>query len=309
MTDLRGFTSISEKLPAESCLKMINIYLDVMTDIILKYHGTIDEFIGDAILAIFGAPAKQPDDVKRSVACAIAMQNAMQEVNRKNIEQGFPEVQMGIGINTGELVVGNIGSSKRTKYGVVGSNVNLTSRIESYTVGGQILVSESTVHACEGLLRIDSQMEVKPKGVKEPITIYEIGGIGGQYNVYLPVKKQIELLPLPSPMRVRFTILSGKHAGNDWFDGNITAYSEKEANLLSAIPLEHLTNLQMEIHDSNRIMLVDEVYAKVIDTEQGESRIHFTASPIDMDQIIEELYVKYLPNGQVYMTTPIEDKS
>ncbi|HNL74227.1 MAG TPA: adenylate/guanylate cyclase domain-containing protein, partial [Leptospiraceae bacterium] len=153
MTDLRGFTSISERLPAEKCVLMINNYLDVMTDVILKYQGTIDEFIGDAILVIFGAPIQREDDAARAVACAIEMQLAMKEVNEKNRRDGLPEVVMGIGLNTGEIVVGNIGSHKRTKYGVVGSNVNLTSRIESYTVGGQTLVSQRTLEACGPIVR------------------------------------------------------------------------------------------------------------------------------------------------------------
>ena len=145
MSDLRGFTSLSEGLPAEDVVSMVNIYLETMTDIILKYQGTIDEFIGDGILVIFGAPFQRPDDAGRAVACAVAMQLAMASVNDRNRQAGYPEVALGIGINTGPMVVGNIGSTKRMKYGVVGSNVNLTARIESYTVGGQIFISENTL--------------------------------------------------------------------------------------------------------------------------------------------------------------------
>ena len=141
MSDLRGFTSLSEGLPAEDVVAMVNIYLETMTDIILKYQGTIDEFIGDGILVIFGAPLQRPDDAQRAVACAVDMQLAMASVNDLNRQAGHPEVALGIGINTGPMVVGNIGSKKRMKYGVVGSNVNLTARIESYTVGGQIFIS------------------------------------------------------------------------------------------------------------------------------------------------------------------------
>ena len=186
MSDLRGFTTLGEQLPPEDVVGMINIYLEKMTEVILKYHGTIDEFIGDAILVIFGAPIQRQDDALCAVACAIEMQLAMDEVNRRNCEVGYPELAMGIGINTGSVVVGNIGSTKRVKYGVVGKNVNLTSRIESYTSGGQILVSESTVNACAGMLRINGTMEVTPKGINHPITIYDVGGIAGDFNVCLP---------------------------------------------------------------------------------------------------------------------------
>jgi adenylate cyclase len=115
---------------------------------------------------IFGAPILRPDDPLRAVACAVEMQLAMTSVNDRNRQGGYPEVALGIGINTGEVVMGNIGSKKRIKYAVVGRAVNLTARIESYTVGGQIYISESTLSECGDLLRIDSCHEVMPKGLK-----------------------------------------------------------------------------------------------------------------------------------------------
>ena len=138
MSDLRGFAAFSDALPPETIVKLLNNYLSEMTTVIQKYNGTIDEFIGDAILTIFGAPFQRPDDAERAVACALEMQRAMPRVNAWNAEHGLPELEMGIGINTGEVVAGNIGSRKRAKYGVVGSNVNLAGRIEGYTIGGQI---------------------------------------------------------------------------------------------------------------------------------------------------------------------------
>ncbi len=193
MADLRGYTSLSEKLPPENLVCVINFFLETMTEIIFQYKGTLDEFIGDAILAIFGAPVQREDDARRAVACAIEMQRAMAGVNRHCRRAGLPETAMGIGINTGEVVVGNIGGRQRTKYGVVGLNVNLTSRIESCTVGGQILISETTLEACGPILRIDSRAEVMPKGVSRPILTYEVGGIAGEYDLYLPPKQYLPL--------------------------------------------------------------------------------------------------------------------
>jgi len=102
------------------------------------------------------------------------MQSAMASVNEQNSRAGLPEIAMGIAINTGEVVVGNIGSIKRAKYGVIGSQVNLTSRIESFTAGGQILISESTREAVGDAFKIDCQMSVEAKGVEKPIKIYEV---------------------------------------------------------------------------------------------------------------------------------------
>ncbi|MCB1192370.1 MAG: hypothetical protein H7A23_24560 [Leptospiraceae bacterium] len=291
MTDLRGFTSISERLPAESCVGMINVYLDIMTEVILKYHGTIDEFIGDAILVIFGAPIQRDDDAKRAVACALEMQQAMRDVNQKNKELGYPEVQMGIGINTGDIVVGNIGSSKRMKYGVVGSNVNLTSRIESYTVGGQILVSQSTIDSCGPILRIDDQMEVMPKGVKEPITISEIGGIGGEFDVYLPEKEQLKLKKLTKPILVEFIILAGKHASTDTHKAQILSIADREAAVQTSIAIEKLNNLKVSLLNEAGEIVAADMYAKVMGNEEGAStyRINFTSIPQEAKIGLEEL--------------------
>ena len=174
MSDLRGFTSLAERLSPEQTVALLNTYLGKMAEVILNYQGFIDEFIGDAILAIFGAPIQREDDASRAVTCAIAMQLAMGAVNDQNRRDGLPEIAMGIGINTGVVVVGNIGSARRAKYGVIGSQVNLTSRIESFTSGGQVFISESTREAVGAAFKIDGQMSVEAKGVERPIRIYDV---------------------------------------------------------------------------------------------------------------------------------------
>jgi adenylate cyclase len=290
MTDLRGFTSIGERLPAEDVVGIINIYLETMTEIILKYQGTIDEFIGDAILAIFGAPILRDNDAKRAVACGLEMQLAMADVNRRCREKGYPEVEQGIGINTGQLVVGNIGSTRRMKYGVVGRNVNLTARIESYTVGGQIFVSETTQEECGPILRIDDQMEVMPKGVKRPITIYQIGGIGGEFKLYLPEKKDIPLVALKTPFMIRFTILEGKHAGDEEHEGIIAKMFGKMAEIQADMVAEKLTNLKISLFDGDGKEITSDLYAKVTEnvTESPPTfRVNFTSIPPEAKEHIE----------------------
>jgi adenylate cyclase len=186
MSDLRGFTPMSEKSSPEQVVSLLNRYLGHMTPVIEKYQGTIDEFIGDAILAIFGAPIACSDHAQRAVACALDMQLAMEAFNAESRALGDPEMQMGIAINTGEVVVGNIGSASRMKYGVVGSAVNLTARIQSFTLGRQVLISESTLKELGGLARVDGHLRVKVKGVENPVCIYDVGALGGDYQLSLP---------------------------------------------------------------------------------------------------------------------------
>ncbi len=179
MSDLRGFTPMSDRSDPETVVSILNHYLHHMVEVALKWNGTIDEIIGDALLIIFGAPLEQADHAFRAASCAVDMQIRMKEVNECLTREGFPSISCGIGLNTGEVVVGNIGSAKRMKYSVVGSPVNLAARVESLTIGGQILSSESTVSALADQANIVGKLRVNMKGFDRPITIYEIGGVGG----------------------------------------------------------------------------------------------------------------------------------
>ncbi|QTA83953.1 Two component system response regulator receiver and adenyl cyclase domains-containing protein [Desulfonema limicola] len=291
MSDLRGFTSIGERLPAENVLSMINIYLETMTEIILKYQGTIDEFIGDAILVIFGAPILREDDALRAAACAVEMQLAMKQVNARNNQKGYPPVAQGIGINTGDLVVGNIGSEKRSKYGVVGSNVNLTSRIESYTVGGQILISETTLEACGQILRIDDKMQVMPKGVKNPITIYELGGIGGRFNLFMPEKEKTNLPKLKKNLPVRLSIIEGKYTANEFLAGSIIKMNADMADISAESQIDRHSNIKLSLFNNQEILITENLYAKVIQNlseNPSVFRIQFTSIPPEAEEFLKQ---------------------
>ena len=289
MADLRGFTSISERLPAEDVVAMINIYLETMTEIIQKYQGTIDEFIGDGILVIFGAPILRPDDPRRAVACAVEMQLAMTSVNDRNRQAGYPEVALGIGINTGEVVMGNIGSKKRIKYAVVGRAVNLTARIESYTVGGQIFISESTLDECGDILRIDSAMKVMPKGVKKPLTIHEVGGIGGDFQLFLPPKPEITWIELEQGLPVQFTVVDWKHTGELGHGGAITKIAPNMVEIHSEVLPSPLANLRISLYDPDDHEISDDLYGKVV-AHLSESPpaflVHFTSVPPEAETFL-----------------------
>lgn len=302
MTDLRGFSSMCESLPAENVVNIINNYLKTMIDIILKHNGTIDEFIGDAIMIIFGAPMKRADDVIRAIACATEMQLAMSGVNEWNRKQGYPEIAMGIGINTGEVVVGNIGSKKRVKYGVVGQNVNLTSRIESYTLGGQVLVSETTAEACGDLLRIDGQMDVMPKGLHNKISIYEIGGVGGEYNVFLPEKPSVDWVKLREPLPVLFAIVTEKNVEPVIYKGNVVKMTADRVEIQSAnltpgqIP-ERFSNIKISLFDHDGTEITTDWYAKVMENIHNACStppasaiiVHNTSMPPEASRFLEDM--------------------
>jgi class 3 adenylate cyclase/CHASE2 domain-containing sensor protein len=291
MTDLRGFTSMSAKLEPEAVVKILNNYLAVMTDIVVKYGGTIDEFIGDAILVVFGAPFAHEDDAARAVSCAVEMLCSMPKVNEWNRLNNLPEVSMGIGINTGEVVVGNIGSERRAKYAIVGTPINMCARVESYTVGGQVLVSDLTRQAAGDVLDVRDSMVVSPKGLPKPITIHDIRGVKAPYNVALPEAPE-ELHPLPKPGVFRFTILAGKHAGADLYDGTMRMLSMQGMELETDRELEALDNVKGQVLDSNGEPLGGDLYGKVVKpkTDAGFTYVRFTSIPDGHKTYLETLH-------------------
>lgn len=293
-SDLRGFTATAERLPPEDVVKILNIYLGYMADIITKYNGTIDEFMGDGILVLFGAPTARIDDPERAVACALDMQLSMAQVNKEMEAMGLSPLKMGIGINTGEVVVGNIGSAKRTKYGVVGSQVNLTYRVESYTTEGQILISQTTLEEIKTELRIDGEKKVTPKGVIEPITIYDIGGIKGKYNLELIREEQV-YLPLEKEISVSFATLEGKDISENVILGTLVKLSAKCAELKTDGKLKGSTNIKMNllnVEEGAEFSTKDDIYAKVLDKmpDNGNFYVFFTAMPPKVEAMFQHLY-------------------
>ncbi len=177
VSDLRGFTSMTESLAPEKVLEIINRYLERMTDVIIRHQGTIDEFAGDGILVFFGAPVPIANATGRAVACALEMQTALKELNGESAALGFPELQMGIGVNCGELVVGNIGSEKRKKYGAMGTPINVAFRVEAQTSGGEVLVTPGIYDRLSDDLEVAAARQASLKGFEETLTLYQVVGM------------------------------------------------------------------------------------------------------------------------------------
>ena len=247
MTDLRGFTQLCEMLAPRQVVTILNNYLAAMTDVVVRHAGTIDEFIGDAMLVVFGAPIRHDDDARRAIACAVEMQQTMDQVNAQNAELGLPRLEMGIGVSTGEVVVGNIGSHRRAKYGVVGSHVILASRVESYTIGGQILATESTIQDAGEGIHINGQMEIVPKGVTAAMTIYDVGGIGAPYHRHLAPRNDEPLVPLTTTIAVRCFVLRGKRSSGEAQQGELVALSSRIGRIRVARPIAALEYVKIEM--------------------------------------------------------------
>ncbi len=265
-SDLRGFTALSEVMQPTVLIGMLNRYLEKMIEIIMAHRGTILEFIGDAIVAVFGAPLESDSRENDAVSCAIEMQNAMETVNAENAARSLPALEMGIGIHTGEVVLGNIGSLKKSKYDVIGSTVNLASRIESYSVGGQILISEAVKNAVGHALTTAKTVEAKPKGVREPITLYEVAALGD-----LTLRSERSPLSLLTPpIAVKIRPFEGKHGGTEESPGTVTAASQKEILLSSPLHLSFGDSVTVSADGS-------ELCAKVTGENEGLYLLRITS--------------------------------
>ena len=292
MTDLRGFTALSERLAPERVVAMLNRYLTTMVTVIKQYQGTVDDFIGDAIFVLFGAPIWREDDAQRAVACAVAMQLAMASVNEQNRQEDLPEIEMGIGVHTGQVVVGNIGSPERMKYDVIGSQVNLTSRIQSYTTGSQILISETTRQEVGRILKLGRQMEVKAKGIEQPVTLFEVLGIGGSHKLLLPNTAE-DLVPLAAGIPLRYEIVDASHLSGEVYNGTLTKLSRKEAEAHLDLPVPNLTNIKMHLIGKDGQEVPGSLYGKVVGLTAGVSSsdfsIRFTSVPPEIETFLRGL--------------------
>jgi adenylate cyclase len=173
--DVRGFTRIAEHAPPEQIVQMLNRYFSAMTEIIFAHGGTLDKFLGDGLLALFGAPTATPDDATNAAQAAVAMQRRLLGLGEELSAAGFPEFEIGIGLHTGEAIVGYIGSERRMEYTAIGDTVNLAARLESNARGGQILLSEATAQAVTTdrfVLRREHVLSVKNR--EQPVQVYEL---------------------------------------------------------------------------------------------------------------------------------------
>ena len=288
MSDIRGFTALTVSMPPEQLISLLNRYLGKMLDILIDYGGVIDEIIGDGILAFFGAPEPLEDHPAAAVACALKMQLAMDEINAVSQAQGLPNLEMGIAVNSGQVVLGNIGSEKRTKYGAVGPEVNFTGRMESFTLGGQVLISESTYTRLQGVIDVKKTLQVLMKGITGLVSLYDVRGIRGVYSVQIPEREE-KLLQLKERMGVQIRRMTEKTVDSAGEHAWITHLSQSAATLVTTQPLSRWDNISIQLLNDKAEPMAGDVYAKVISTaEDGhehKAEIHFTSIFADAAKI------------------------
>ena len=194
-SDIRGFTSMSETMTPEEIYGQLNEYFEEMCKIIFEYGGYVDKFIGDCVMAVFSAPYQTPEDAANAVISAVKQQDKIREMSAKWAAEGKKQFTVGMGVNTGDVVMGNLGSSSRMNYTVIGDNVNVAARLYNVAKGGEIIISETTYAECKDLVEVDELEPVSVKGKAKPIAIYNVKGLKKQAPAAEPPPAELRTQP------------------------------------------------------------------------------------------------------------------
>jgi class 3 adenylate cyclase len=288
MSDLRGYTRFAEQGDPAQVMEILNGYLARMAEVVIAHGGTINEFIGDAIFAVYGAPVAHADHAERAAATALAMQAALVEINAEHDRRGLPRFEMGIGLHTGEAVVGNIGSEQRAKYAVVGSAVNVASRVESATVGGQVLMTAATRAELGALAQVGPAVALAVKGLAEPLTLHSLEGLGGRFARTLPRAASETERQVTVELPLRCWIVDGKVVRPDALEGRLVRLGRREVHARLDPAPDPFTNVKLQLRYPPPLDRPSEaIYAKVLGRDAaGLVRMHLTAlGPADEDAI------------------------
>ncbi len=268
LSDIRGFSNIAESYPATDVVQMLNRYFQAMGDIITSYGGTIDKMMGDSILVVFGIPQERESDVENAIACAVEMQMAMSKLNKTNQSLGMPDLFVGIAINTGSVVAGDLGSKHYHEYTIIGDEVNLTSRIEAHCLRGQILISENTYELSKNFVEVGSPNRVEVKGARDAIDLYELYATERPKNMEVPRREGRKSPRIKVSMPVIFQNLAGKIVLDEKYSGEVIDISYHGLLVETDVKLGKSSEIKMALSVELFSDRTTDVYARIINTEK-----------------------------------------
>jgi adenylate cyclase len=297
LADLRGFAAIAESYAPAVVLEILNRCFGAMTRIIGRHHGTIDKFMGDAIMVVFPGEAGAPrEHARRAVLCAVEMQIAMNELRGMHRSGALPEMFMGIGINSGKVMAGLVGSELYRAHTVIGGEVNLAARIEAFCLRGQILVSESTYDRCAGFVEAGEPIRVHMKGKAHGIVIREVKAVPS-LGKSVPSQEVRRSPRVDVLLPFAYHLLEGKTVMAEPFTGTIhdIGYHGALAEIDQALELYGEIKVELDLARLN--YRADDVYARVVKTRSAGDRhligMEFTSlSRLSSEKI--ELFVQLL---------------
>ncbi|MDG1851114.1 MAG: adenylate/guanylate cyclase domain-containing protein [Gammaproteobacteria bacterium] len=272
IADLRGFTAMVDKVSSANIINMLNEFFGAMVEIIDQHGGHVNKFMGDSILTFFEDTRGVQNSVLNVLHCAIEMQIAMDKVNLKSAELGLDNLYMGIGINTGDALGSVLGSSIYREYTMIGTTVNLASRIEAYTLRGQILISEYTREHAGVFIETGMENEVNAKGMAHPLQLYELLSISHPEKIKLPVRDNRRALRIKISLPVSYQLLDGKSVLPDVYEGHVVDISYGGMMINTPIPMNQYSDIKMKVNLSPLMTEPVDIYAKALYVQQkGEA--------------------------------------
>ncbi len=280
LTDLRGFTAVAEQYPPNLVVTVLNQYFTRMCEIVYSHGGLVDKFMGDAIMVVFGLPEYRQDDLERAIACAVEMQRAMLELNEQMSAQGYPRLYMGIGINTGEVVVGRLGSDLHHEYTIIGDEVNLAFRIEAYSLRGQILLSDHSHHLAESYTDCGPPNQVELKGKSQPMNLYELYATYRPHYLEVPRVESRRSPRVPVDFPISFQTLKDKAVMRTRHKGRVVDMSYYGLHAYLPVKLRNMADIRITLATSLMSNVNRYIYAKVLETKPEKNgwlcRMEFT---------------------------------
>lgn len=273
--DLRGFTAISSEYSAEVVIGMLNRYLSVMSEIVVQHGGMVDKFMGDSIMATFGTPQPQNNDLEQALICAVEMQLAMDAINETNAELNLPPLHMGIGINTGKVMAGRLGSALHSEYTVIGDSVNIASRIESFSLRGQILIGQDTYKQAGRLIKVGKPIDIFVKGKPKPLEVHEVLEIPA-LQLQVPRREARRSQRVKVKMPFSYQKIEHKIVSDEILHGTIVDISYFGIQVDLQSPVKVFDDIKLDVDLSLIGYHAADIYGKVVRTNEKNGR-HFAA--------------------------------
>ncbi|VAW89437.1 Adenylate cyclase [hydrothermal vent metagenome] len=302
ISDLRGYTAISETYSPDETISLLNRYFEHMSEIIYRHNGTIDKLMGDSILALFGSYDGTEKDAADAVTCAAEMQIAMYKFNRENQQLSMPPLYMGIGINTGKVVASKLGSALYNEQTIIGADVNLAARIESHTVRGQILISDTTYQQIHDMTEVSEPMHVIVKGRREAIPMYELISITNPEHLKVP-EREIRRSPrVDVDIPFTFHVCEGKIITSEQNTGRISNISTGGMLAYSDTRIDPYFFVRFALDFNILGIECNDIYGKILKVEKKKERyemsIEFTIIDPQDRQSIQDLVNNTLAQAQ-----------
>ncbi len=306
IADIRGFTSLAESHPADIIVSMLNRYLALMIEIALRYGGTIDKLMGDAVMVVFGAPEPQPDHVQNALACAVEMQQVMSQFNQQNETLQLPPLYIGIGINSGEVIAGPIGSALHREYTVIGGAVNLAARIEAQSLRGQVLIGESTYRRAREHILVGAPTRVEVKGRRAAVTLYELLGTTKPRLMTVP-RREIRKSPrVQIQMPCYFQQLRDKTVLPLLHCGQVVDMGYHGLRMLSPVALDSYGEIKMAISLQLLGTRTSDVYARVVAADSSNDGFNCSMEFTDIDMAAQQAIKQFVDSQIVSRSFAIE---